>query len=390
MNLVGIIENLPQTPISDLDTFHDNRTKAHLLYREGEERMDVLITPFGDALKGKKDITTYVRFLPNGDAISLVWSDATIDEVVVNGGSRYFALRNNDGKYCVLPFCTREKVMPYKIMPNSFAKSMADCNEQMLTRLSGLFEWLYDLSHDDIVLRKKLRRSMSEEGITSTYKSAVGFLRSEWQSICNMYTALRAPLMAAFKGVQSPSEKLPFFSRKVQHYFVKDVEKYCTRPLTKESFVRSMMRSFFLNPAKHAVFSSEENKIFCFSMSEKRAKELKALLDYVKGENPKAYVVLKELFRDQNKNAAQTYHRYLGLASLASLVVGNYAGCAGFFGAYVLEKHVSQQNAASSGCYTGVIGTLRDKLGLTRKVYSPFEVVSEDYDLGLWNQDDLE
>ena len=389
MNLVGIIENLPQTPISDLDTFHDNRTKAHLLYREGEERMDVLITPFGDALKGKKDITTYVRFLPNGDAISSMWSDATIDEVVVSGSSRYFTLRNNDGKSCVLPFRTQEKVLPYRIMPNSFAKSMADCNEQMLTRLSGLFEWFYDLSHDDPMLREKMKKSMSEDGIKSTYKSAVGFLRSEFNSICNVYAALRGPLMDAFKGEQSPSEKLPFFSRKVQHYFVKGVEKYCTKPLTKENRVKSMMRSLFLDPAKHAVFSSEENKIFCFSMSEKKAKGIKALLDYVRGENPKAYAVLKGLFLNQNKNAARTYHQYLGWASFGLFVTANYLWGAGFFGAYVLEKYVSQQNARASGCYTGVFGTLRDKLGLTRKVYSPFEVVSEDYDLGLWNQDDL-
>ncbi|RLE45978.1 hypothetical protein DRJ22_03125 [Candidatus Woesearchaeota archaeon] len=63
MSLDCLIDKLTGT-IDLEDVFKDNRMQAFLLYKD-DKQLDVLIKPFGQNIKEKKNLSTYFRFFPN-------------------------------------------------------------------------------------------------------------------------------------------------------------------------------------------------------------------------------------------------------------------------------------------------------------------------------------
>lgn len=245
MSVINIISNLPQAPFSELETFVDNRMKAHLLYREGGKRMDVLITPFGDNIKGKKDVTTYVRLLPQGGVVSSSFADATIEEIVLGDNSKYFVLNTDDSR-AVLPFRTNKEVLPYKIMSNAFTKTMQDAGEHLLRDFISLFELFSDL--------ETAKRNGKKIGLGEA-KSLVCKFEQTYADFVTVYAPLREPLMRAFRKTPNPCEKMGFLERKIKHYHLKDIEKYCLFPKSRSELMKGLAYSkFVLDPLKHAVF----------------------------------------------------------------------------------------------------------------------------------------
>ncbi len=376
MSIIDIIENIPASTDLELETYKDNRMRLHLLYKEGSDRMDVLLTPFGENIKGKKDITTYIRLLPDGDVISSTWNDAKLEDVFLKDNSRYFIMRTEDIRAAVLPFKIFKDIVPYKIMPNAFTELVAECNENLIKKIFEAGELAYDMMHDKtkcspLILFDKIEDLSIE--------------------VSSVYSPLRSYVVDAFKNESSPSKKLSRLDRKIMHFFVRDIERFCARPDTKEHLLfTGLKKNYFYNPLKHFVFSTEDNKNFGFGgMSKKKAEGINAALNYIKSESPKTYAVLKEGVQSEQRTAAKTYHFYLVVGSLGFFLTGNFKLAAGMFGAYLLERTAVKYSEKKSGYSTGILGMIRDKLGLSKKANSPFEVISEDYDIGLWNRDDL-
>lgn len=117
-------------------------------------------------------------------------------------------------------------------------------------------------------------------------------------------------------------------------------------------------------------------------MSQKKAKRVKAGLEQLRKISNKAYVMMESIILDHQKSAAKMYNSYLLLSSIGACLTGNFNLGLGLFGTFLLERYVSNTNGKNSGLYTGVVGTLRDKLGLAKPVNSPFDLISEEYDLG--------
>jgi hypothetical protein len=78
------------------------------------------------------------------------------------------------------------------------------------------------------------------------------------------------------------------------------------------------------------------------------------------------------------------------LGSAAAFLTGNPILGVGLLGYEMVEFRVARHNAKRSGSYTSIIGTLRDKTGLYRTVPNPLDMISTDYNLGMWRKSDLE
>jgi len=376
MDLTSIVDAIPDAPELDVETFRDNRTKMHLLYREGEERVDVMVTPYGDDLKGKKDITTYIRLLPVDGAISSTWQDALLKYEAVKGGN-YLTIQDETRK-AVLPFKVKGE-FPEVIMPGSFAQDIADCNERVIGELISLIENVDDFKNDRVDCSLK------------NAKKIISDIFELYEHIQKVYNPLRDRILEAFDGENSPSEMLPRVKRKFKHYHLKDIESHCVFAPSSKSYAiaKSLVNTQILNPVRHFYYSTEENRTFGVSQSKRNLKQTKAFLDYLKSESPKAFEFIKADMQENEGLAAKWYHRYLVLGSLGSLVTGNFLASGGLIGLWLAEKNVSKRNANRSGFHTGLVGTMCDKFGLTRKLVSPFDLISEEYDLGMWKGDDL-
>ncbi len=374
MSLEGIIAN-PKPPKVEIDTYNDNRARVYLLYKDGG-RLDALIVPYGVDLKGKKDITYYLRFLENGSVISHTWVDAEIEENVLNMGDRYLTV-NHKTEIAILPFMTHSG-FPSKIMPNSFTEKIIDCNEDLLKEFVWLFEFSYNIT--------------SKGYITARDKDEALLRFSELQkSIVNVYGPLRSYVFDAFKDTNFFSRKLYFLDRKVKHWFWKDVEKYCFKAKSLSKVVLTNLASnLFFDPLKHFYYSTEENRVFDLPKDEKKFEEAKAFYEFLTSELPALDEFFDNNTRISSNKAASTYHKYLFYGGVANFLFGNFLISGGLFSWLVLEKFISFRNKEKTSFPTSVIGTIRDKFKLTKNYSSPFNKISGDYNLGMWRKKDFE
>ncbi|MBI5065297.1 hypothetical protein HZA97_03590 [Candidatus Woesearchaeota archaeon] len=374
MSLEGIVVN-PKPPKVESDTFNDNRARVYLLYKNGG-RLDALVVPYGVDLKGKKDVTYYLRFLEDGSIISHTWVDAEIEEHVVGIGNKYLTI-NHETEKAVLPFVTYS-VFPSKIMPNSFTEKIIDCNEELLKEFVELFKFSHDVT--------------SKGNITPQDKNEAFFRFSELQkSIVGVYGPLRSYVFDAFKDTNFFSRDLYFLDRKLKHWFWKDVEHYCFKAKSIGRIALGNLTSkLFFNPLKHFYYSTKENQVFDLPKDEKKFEKSKAFYDFLVSELPELGEFFDNGQRISSNDAARIYHKYLFYAGVASFLFGNFLTAGGLLGLFAAESLVSLNNRQKTGFPTSIIGTLRDKLKLTKDYFSPFNKISGDFDLGMWRKKDFE
>ncbi|MBI5064633.1 hypothetical protein HZA97_00215 [Candidatus Woesearchaeota archaeon] len=414
MDLTGIIDTIdtiPAEPDLELETYHDNRTKAFLLHKKGNERLEVLIVPFGENLKGKKDISYYMSIKPGRSVKSMIFQDAKIEQHELKNGYSYLTI-SDELRKVVVPYKIKGE-LPYKILQSSFTKRLVECNEMLLnTIIKGMEEMRDVINWLPFHIKKEPTKKETETKEVKTFEEVIKNIEKNLEEIRErrkkpsfektkemlnlfgqMYQPLKEELLEAFQDVNVDSQELPFLERKTKHYHLQSIEKYFFKTKDEENDWdkrKRKLKLLLVDPLKHIITSTEENKIGLNIMPNKKTLEgIAHVKEYLKSENIKAYEGFEWAFQLHQKIPAFLYHSYLFLGSGISAALGNPGLGLGLLGLLALEVYVSRNNQKKTGYNTSTIGTLRDKLGITVKAPEKNKI-SNDYDLGMWNKEDLE
>ncbi len=411
MDLTGIIDTIdtiPAEPDLELETYHDNRTKAFLIHKEGNDRLELLIVPFGENIKGKKDISYYISIKPGRRVKSTVFQDAKIEQHELKKGYSYLTI-SDELRKVVVPYKVKGD-LPYKILQSSFTRRLVECNEMLLKALISGMEELRDcidclpfgvkkepekneIEKDPMKFLEKKIEELERKIALKKKKPSMEKSKELLDLFGQMYQPLKEELQEAFQDINADSKELPFLERRTKHYYLQSIEKYFFKTKEEETDWdrrKRRMKHFIIDPLKHTITSTEENKLGLRIMPNKKTLEgIAHVKEYLKAENIKAYEGFEWSFQFYQKMTAFFYHTYLFLGSGISAASGNPHLGLGLLGLWALEVYVSRSNQKKTGYNTSIIGTLRDKLGLTVKTPEKNKI-SNDYDLGLWGRKDLD
>jgi hypothetical protein len=374
VDLDTIINNITAFDLGT-DTYVDHRCRADLLYKSGK-RMDVLISPHGSHLRSKNDVKIYLRFLPDGSSEYTSFKDVTTEHIIKSDGKGYLLLKE---KYTdrVLPYQAKGQ-FPFRILPGEFAHKIGEKNEDILNAFIKFLEWDYDTTNKIVKVK--------------SFQDFIDIKKSIETSIVHAYDDLRSPLTEAFQDENGHGlELMPRTRRQFRHWTAKSAESsLMNADRISRTVIKSILQEVVSNPAKHIFFSTEDNKSFGMKHDRQSVEEYKMLTSMLKAEHPKAHSAWRHTFERSQKFSSQIFHGYLMLGSAAAFLTGNPILGVGLLGYEMVEFRVARHNAKRSGSYTSIIGTLRDKTGLYRTVPNPLDMISTDYNLGMWRKSDLE
>ncbi|MFH1400523.1 MAG: hypothetical protein ABIH41_03310 [Nanoarchaeota archaeon] len=397
MSLVDIIDLMPALPVDERQgTFHDNRSKLTLLYREGTRRLDALITPFGEDIKAKHDLAIYVRFLPDSRLLWRSFRSPKLEEHALSGDRRYHTISATYSR-AVMEFAAHDR-FPEVIMPNSFSDAIADCNERMYDSIIRILELGHALQAKQDHRRKgtvlfPARESYSRlPDYPGSASDAMRQLRASFSGIFAGYESLREPVFKAMeRHPRSPSEPLGRFERHMRHWLWSDLAGSSYGPhMARSALIRGLVRAYTVYPLRHSYYSTADNRFFNLPPEKARLDEHTAAVQHIRSVSEPAY---ESLARIQHEYADEASKKFLGAGIIAggltALTINPFIGLG--IGVYsALDRAVSVRNRNESGMATGIIGSVRDAFGHRIDAPDPFSFTKQDARLGLWTRKDLE